>query len=125
MRREPRHTIPLTGRRALIPCALLLASCAAPPIDVVPKGANSYEIFVPTKDMSMVTVSISQAHEVPGYAVRGPNIPATEERAEQRAREYCAQMHKTMVVTGGGFDTGSGLTLIFSCASAQQERVTR
>jgi hypothetical protein len=125
MRREPRHTNALTARPALIHCAVVLASCAAPAIDVIPTGANSYEISVPTKNMSMVTFSISQTHEMPGYAVRAPNVPAAEERAEQRAREYCAEMNKAMAVTGRGFDPGSGLTFIFSCVSSQQEPVAR
>jgi hypothetical protein len=66
-----------------------------------------------------------------GNAVRGsfrmwvptseiPAGPGGFDQVMQPASDYCAKMNLTMKLTGGGFDLGTGLDVIFSCVPKQQ-----
>jgi hypothetical protein len=66
-----------------------------------------------------------------GSAVKGSYkmwVPASEigagtagfKRAMQRPTDYCAKMNMIMKQTGGGFDSGNGLDVIFSCVPKQE-----
>lgn len=81
------------------------------PYQVVPLGKNAYRIAVPTAVMPFDD----------GCATcnppRGP-LPDTalvDRKVAQIARDYCAKIGKPMVVTGGGFDMGPGISTIFRC----------
>ena len=65
---------------------------------------GSYKMWVPTSEIPV-----------------GPSI----EPAMQRAKDYCAKMNMIIKQTGGGFDLGTGLDLIFSCVLKQQGQEDR
>ncbi|HEV2442687.1 MAG TPA: hypothetical protein VGT07_09195 [Steroidobacteraceae bacterium] len=80
--------------------------------DVV-KG--SYKLWVPTSEIPKTdtcTACIGLTHPPP-FGV--PDLAVADQRAKQRATDYCAKMNRTMKQTGGGFDIGTGLDVIFSC----------
>ncbi len=52
-------------------------------------------------------------------------LPEIGPNPKQLARTYCAKAHKTLVVTGGGFDSGDGLTVIFKCVPPQPGALRR
>jgi hypothetical protein len=85
--------------------------------DIVPAGQGSYKISVPTNTIPVSTATIPATKDIPTQTMRVPDLGVAETRANQLASEYCAKMNKSMVVAGGGFDMGSGLTLIFRCVS--------
>jgi hypothetical protein len=66
-------------------------------IDVVPKGQDIYWIHVGG----------------------GPDVEGFDKQARQRARGYCAQMRRPIVVVKSeSWDMGYGLTLTFTCVAA-------
>jgi hypothetical protein len=83
--------------------------------DIVPAGQDTYKISVPTNTIPVTTATIPATKDIPTQTMRIPDLGAAETRAKQLASEYCAKMNKSMVVTGGGFDMGPGVTLIFRC----------
>lgn len=103
--------------RYAIIAALALAGCSrqdvpsvgpiAPPspYEVVAVGKNSYRIWVPTS-------------EFPSPDGPPPQQPTVEIRVKKIASDYCAKSNMTMKQTGGDFDIGDGLNVIFSCVPA-------
>jgi hypothetical protein len=90
--------------------------------EIVPSAQGTYTIHVPTKTM---LAPIDRVCSPPTCTIKVPvtqlpDIGTASEQTEQLARTYCAKTHKTMVVTGGGFDMGLGFTLIFNCVPPQQ-----
>lgn len=63
---------------------------------------GSYKMWVPISEIPAGTSGIAQVM--------------------QRPVDYCAKMNMTMKQTGGSFNGGSGLEVIFSCVPKQQEQ---
>jgi hypothetical protein len=103
-------------RYAFVLCALVLAGCITPG-DVLPAGNDTYKISIPTSKIAVVTTC---AACVTPQAIRDRDIAAAATHAMQRAHQYCARKNRTAENAGGGFDAGSGLTLIFRCVPPQQ-----
>jgi hypothetical protein len=84
--------------------------------EIVPSGQGTYTIHVPTEKMlgPVDRVSPPPTYPIKVPVTQLPDIGTASAQTEQLARTYCAKTHKTMVVTGGGFDMGPGLTLISS-----------
>ncbi len=97
-------------RRVLVLCVVFFAGCAATS-EIVPTGHDTYKISVPTSKIPLTTC---EACALP-QKMRFPDIGVVDDRTHQQAREYCARLKKKMMVTGGSFDMGPGLTLTFSC----------
>jgi hypothetical protein len=89
--------------------------------EIVPSSQGTYTIHVPT---DMMLAPAEKVCPPPTCPIKGPtqlpDVGPASEKAEKLARTYCAKANKTMVVTGGGFDTGPGLTLIFKCATRER-----
>lgn len=101
-------------RSALFFCAAVFAGHVMAS-DIVPAGQDTYKISVLTNTIPVTTATKPATKDIPAQTMRVPDLGAAETRAKQLASEYCAKMNKSMVVTGGGFDMGPGLTLIFRC----------
>lgn len=84
--------------------------------EIVPSARDTYAMWVPTEKI-MPPPAIRTC---PTCKFTVAPHPALEPDPNQVARTYCAKTHKTMVIAGGGFDTGDGLTLIFKCVAPQQ-----
>lgn len=79
--------------------------------EIVPSGGGTYTMWVPTERLVLppaIRTCPTCKFTVAPHPDLGPD-------PNQVARTYCAKTHMTMVSTGGGFDTGDGLTLIFKC----------
>jgi hypothetical protein len=107
--------------RAPVLCVLVLTGCATTG-DVMRAGNDTYEISIPTAN-----IPVAKGCEAcePPQAIQVPDIAGAGTRAMERAHKYCAKMRKAMAVTGGGFDMGSGLRLIFRCVPSQPGAVDR
>ena len=92
-------------------CLLALTACATN-ADIVRTGNDTYEISIPTANIP-VTKGCEACQ--PPQAIQAPDIAGAGTRVMERAHKYCARMKKARAVTGGGFDVGTGLTLIFRC----------
>jgi hypothetical protein len=90
--------------------------------EIVPGGQDTYQIHVPTGEMLGPSERVCPAPTCPfkNPPALLPDMGAASERTQQLARAYCAKMHATSVVTGGGFDMGPGLTVIFKCVQPQE-----
>jgi hypothetical protein len=90
--------------------------------EVAPNGQDTYRIHVPTGVMLGPSERMCPAPTCPikNPPALLPDIGAASEQTQQLARTYCAKMHATSVVTGGGFDMGPGFTLIFKCVQPQE-----
>jgi hypothetical protein len=89
--------------------------------EIVPSGPGTYTMWVPTERIAPPPVIIV----CPPCKVPVRKAPDLGPDPRQLARAYCAKTHKTMVITGGGFDTGDGLTLIFKCVPPQPAALRR
>jgi hypothetical protein len=119
--------------RVMVPLGVLSDEIGIPPgkqlkfecilaYEVVPNGQDSYNIHVPTGEMMRPSERTCPAPSCPikNPSARLPDIGTASEQTRQLARTYCARMHATSVVTGGGFDMGAGFTLIFKCVHPQE-----
>ena len=104
-----------------IPDPPLKIECAAP-YEVVPVSKDSYRIW--GKDAYKIWVPTSEIPKTDPCPACVPSLPfgfsrleVADERAKQRATEYCSAMNKTMRQTDGDFDIGTGLNIIFKCES--------
>jgi hypothetical protein len=86
--------------------------------EIVPGGQGTYTIHVPTEEMLAPAERVCPTCNFPANQL--PDLGPASERTEQLARTYCAKTHENMVVKGGGFDMGPGLTLVFKCVPPQQ-----
>jgi hypothetical protein len=95
--------------------------------EIVPSGQGTYTIHVPTEKMLAPVDRVCPPPRCPIKVpvTQLPNFGTASEKTEHLGRTYCAKTHKTMVVTGGEFDMGPGLTLIFKCAPPQQGAPSR
>ncbi len=87
--------------------------------EIVPSGQGTYTIHVPSELAPVDRVCPPPTCPIKVPVTQLPDIGTASEQTEHLARTYCAKTHKTMVVTGGGFDMGPGLTLIFKCDPPQ------
>lgn len=89
---------------------------------IVPGGQGAYTIRVPTERMLAPAERVCPPPtcqlKVP--LTQLPDVGTASNQAEQLARDYCGKAHKTMKITGGGFDMGPGLTFIFKRVAPQQ-----
>jgi hypothetical protein len=79
--------------------------------EIVPSGRGTYTMWVPTEKI-VPPPAIRTCPTCKFVVARHPPLGPDP---NQMARRYCAKTQKTMMVTGGGFDTGDGLTMIFKC----------
>jgi hypothetical protein len=83
--------------------------------EIVPSGRGNYSMWVPTEKI-MLPPAIRACPTCKFVVAAHPDLGLDP---NQVARTYCARTHMTMVITGGGFDTGDGFTLIFKCVPPQ------
>jgi hypothetical protein len=83
--------------------------------EIVPAGGDSYRIRVLTSDIPLKHSTIPASRDMTAQTVWAPNVESVDKEAIQRATEYCAKMNQTMKITGGGYDTGPGLDIVFKC----------
>jgi hypothetical protein len=83
--------------------------------EIVPSGRGTYTMWVPTEKI----VPPPAIRTCPTCKFLGARHPDLGPDPNQVARTFCAKIRKTMMVTGGGFDTGDGLTVIFKCVPLQ------
>ena len=93
----------------------LKVQCAAP-YEVAAVSKDSYRIWVPTSE---IPKSDPCPACVPSLPFGFPRLEVADERAKQRATEYCAKTNMAMKQTSGDFDIGTGLNVIFICVSKQ------
>lgn len=95
--------------------------------EIVPSGQGTYTIHVPTEKMLAPVDRVCPPPTCPIKVpvTQLPDVGTASNQTEQLARTYCAKTHKTMKVTGGGFDMGPGFTLVFQCVTAQQRTPSR
>jgi hypothetical protein len=95
--------------------------------EIVPSGEGTYTIHVPTEKMLVPADRVCPPAKCPLKVplTQLPDIGTASNHTRQLARAYCAKMHQTVVVTGGGFDMGPGLTFIFKCVPPQPEAPSR
>lgn len=75
---------------------------------MVPDGQDTCKISIPTRE-------IPATYDVPPPLRKAVDLRAADVRVKRRGEEYCATMNGTVNVTGGEFNMGSGLTVIFKC----------
>ncbi len=102
--------------------ALALTGCATTGdvLPVVPTGKGTYEIRVPTDKMARTPLKMTSCC-APDRTLEVPDVVSETDRAGRRASKFCAKMNQTLVITGGEFDLGPGLTLIFKCIPPQKK----
>lgn len=83
--------------------------------DIVPAGADSYRIRVFTADIPVKHVTIPASDDKPADTQWGLDAEPAERDAKRRATEYCVKTNRSMKVTGGGFVTGQGISILFMC----------
>jgi hypothetical protein len=83
--------------------------------EIVPAGADTYTIRVLSQDMQLADLTVPATKDMPATTARFPNVEPADREATQRGTEYCAKMGRAMKITGGGFDAGPGLEIIFKC----------
>jgi hypothetical protein len=83
--------------------------------EIGPAGGDGYRIRVLTLDIPLKHFAIPASKDIPAQTVWARNVEPADKEAMQRATEYCARMNQTMKVTGGGFDMGPGLDIVFKC----------
>jgi hypothetical protein len=108
--------LPMPPPNSANPRQQLKFECMSP-FEIVPVDQHSYRVWVPTSTYLELPANAEMLHP--------PDEAVADRYAKQRASVYCAQMNKTMNVTGGGFDMGTGLTVIFKCVSPQPGAVNR
>lgn len=87
--------------------------------EIVPVGEDSYKIWVPTDEMPRTPWTIPATSDTPAHVIQGPDFGPVAARVRQQATDYCAKLNQTMVVTGGGFDMGTGFFSVFKCVPPQ------
>jgi len=89
--------------------------------EIIASGRGTYTMWVPT-EMIVPSPAIRTCPTCKSTVAQHPDLGPNP---NQVARAYCAKTHMTMVSTGGGFDTGDGLTLIFKCVPPQHGAARR
>lgn len=116
----------LVSTSLTVPGAAYLSPVRGHPMEnaykIVPSGQGTYTIHVPTERMLAPAERVCPPPTCPLKVpvTQLPDVGTASNQAEQLARDYCGKTHKTLKITGGGFDMGPGLTFIFKCVAPQQ-----